>query len=140
MRLKFFLRFLLQYFLIVWSRLIKFSEQLFFKMSLKSDSFLRFSFFISIDFYWHLTEVTQHRRKELCNFCFAKKSRNYRFQRFLVRIRSENLPARTLVKFVVYSDIQGHLLSWLFLNISSERKDFLLNIKYSTFFFFSSFF
>ena len=41
---------------------------------------------------------------------------------------------------MVYSDIQGHLLSWLFLRISSERKNLLLNIKYSTFYFFSSFF
>ena len=43
----------------------------------------------------------------------AKKSQNYRFQWFLVRIYSENLPTSILVKFVVYSDIQEHLLYWL---------------------------
>ena len=40
----------------------------------------------------------------------AEKSQNYRFQRFLARIRFKNLPASASVKFVVCSDIQEHLL------------------------------
>ena len=40
----------------------------------------------------------------------AEKSQNYRFQRFLVRIRSKHLPASVLVKFVVCSGIQEQLL------------------------------
>ena len=40
----------------------------------------------------------------------AKKSQNYRFQRFLVRKRSKNLPVSVSVKFVVRHDIQEHLL------------------------------
>ena len=48
----------------------------------------------------------------------AETSRNYRFQRFLVRIRSKNLPARrsknlpasVLVKFVMCFGIQEHFL------------------------------
>ena len=43
----------------------------------------------------------------------VEKSQNYRFQRFLVRICSKNLPASALVKFVVCSDIQEQLLYWL---------------------------
>ena len=51
----------------------------------------------------------------------VKKLQNYWFQHFLVRMRFKNLPASVLVKPVLCSDIQEHLLYWLFSNIPFER-------------------
>ena len=61
----FFLRFLLPYFLIIWSRLNKFLEQLFFKTPLRIWSFLTIYFLyfhrfksFSLLFLWDLTIIT----------------------------------------------------------------------------------
>ena len=84
---------------------------------LSEKKFLLFFRIFYCHLFWICERPCKHRRKVLCNFrsssvllrFLAKKSQNYRFQRVLVRICSENLSASILVKFVVYSDIQEHL-------------------------------